>query len=125
MQDKIRLLRRYQLFFTLPDYLLIRIAELVKPNILERGKKIYFSENGSENILILIRGILIYKKGLSDEHIFKKKIIVTPGMNIEQNAEYLTAVKKTTVLAINRYKYFNLLVDKTEILQQIFDVIKK
>ncbi len=125
LQDKIRLLRRYQLFFTLPDYLLIRIAELVKPNILERGKKIYFSENGSENILILIRGILIYKKGLSDEHIFKKKIIVTPGMNIEQNAEYLTAVKKTTVLAINRYKYFNLLVDKTEILQQIFDVIKK
>ncbi|NPA45419.1 MAG: MFS transporter [Chlorobi bacterium] len=124
LQDKVKLLRRYHLFFSIPDYLLVELAEIVNVNNLNKGDKVYFSRDGSEDIFILIRGELVSCEGQECEEKFSKKTILTPGLNIDKNIEYLTASKKSVVLAANRYKYFNFLVDNTKILQHIFEIIQ-
>jgi hypothetical protein len=124
LQDKVKLLRRFQLFFSIPDYLLVKIAELVRPKVLKPNEKIMFDYKNSDDIFILLRGVLSYKEGTEDEVIFSKKVIITRGLNIESNADHLIAVKATEVLIVNRYKYFNLLVDETDILQHIFEIIQ-
>ncbi len=124
LQDKVKLLRRFQLFFSIPDYLLVKIAELVRPKVLKPGDKITFDYRDSDDIFILLRGVLSFKEGTEDEVVFSKKVIITRGLNIESNADHLIAVKPTEVLIVNRYKYFNLLVDETDILQHIFEIIQ-
>ncbi len=123
LPDKVKLLRRFQLFFSIPDQHLVKIAKLIVPISLEKGDRLLSEYQGSDDIFIMLKGSLSFQPEGKEEIIFRKKIIITRGMNITEDAEYLTAVRKTQVLIINRYKYFNLLVDETEILQHIFDSI--
>ena len=122
LEDKVKLLRRYQLFFSIPDYLLVDLARIITVHNLEKNEKIYFESDTSEQILILIRGEL--EEDTDGKKKFSKKIIITPGMNIESQTKYLRATKKTVVLSANRHEYFNLLVDNTGILQHIFEIIQ-
>ncbi len=122
LQDKVKLLRRYQLFFSIPDYILVELAKIIEVKELQKDEKIFFNHKGSETIFILIRGELIHKTQNAEE-VYAKKIILTPGLNIGKHVEYLIASKNTLVLTANRYKYFNLLIDNTNILQHIFDII--
>ncbi|NOZ34878.1 MAG: MFS transporter [Chlorobi bacterium] len=122
LEDKVKLLRRYQLFFSIPDYLLVDLARIVKVHNLKADEKISLESGEEERILILIRGELFEDKGQKKK--FSKKIIITPGMNIESDIKYLKASKKSVVLSANRYEYFNLLVDNTGILQHIFEIIQ-
>jgi len=122
LEDKVKLLRRYQLFFSIPDYLLVDLASIIKVRNLEKNEKIFFNIEGREHIFILIRGALKADTGKKKE--FSKKIIITPGMNIESSVKYLKAEKKSVVLTADRYEYFNLLVDNTGILQHIFEIIQ-
>ena len=122
LEDKVKLLRRYQLFFSIPDYLLVDLARIITVHNLEKNDKIYFDSGTYERILILIRGELV--KDTGKEKKFSKKLIITPGMNIESSTKYLKAGKKSVVLSANRYEYFNLLVDNTGILQHIFEIIQ-
>ncbi len=124
LQDKVKLLRRYQLFYSIPDFLLVELAEIVSVNELQKNEKIYFNTNNSENIFILIRGELIKNKEQENEEKFSKKVVITPGLNISEDTEFLIASKKSIVLSANRFKYFNLLVDNTKILQHIFEIIQ-
>jgi ATP:ADP antiporter, AAA family len=121
LQDKVKLLRRYQMFFSIPDYLLVELARLIKVYELSPGETVGFNENGKNNILILIRGELVSEKDKS--LVFSKKAILTSGMNIDSDIDVLKASKSSVVLTADRYKYFNLLVDNTRILQHIFDSI--
>jgi len=125
LQDKVKLLRRYQLFFSIPDYLLVELAEIIDVIDLPVGEKVFLDQDGKEKIIIMIRGALktdaTEKKQLS----FTKKVILTPGMNIDSKIKYLVASKKAKLLVADRYDYFNLLVDNTKILQHIFDIIQE
>ena len=125
IQDKIKLLRKYQLFFSIPDFLLVNLAELVVPQKPDKDEKIYFNTEDGEQLVILIKGALIAEEGSGDTKEFKRKVIISPGMNVEQDCEHLTATRKSVVLTVNRHKYFNMLVDNTGILQEIFEVIQK
>ncbi len=122
MEDKVKLLRRYQLFFSIPDYLLVDLARIITVHNLNKNEKVYFGSGTNEKILIILRGELI--KGEDNNEKYTKKVILTPGMNIESNTKYLKATKKSVVLSANRYEYFNLLVDNTGILQHIFEIIQ-
>jgi len=124
LQDKVKLLRRYHLFFSIPDYLLVELAEIVEVKDLAEGDKIFFNKDDAEHIIILIRGGLVYNDSSKNEQKFSKKIILTPGLNIDKDAEFLTASKRAIVLTANRFQYFNFLVDNTKILQHIFDIIQ-
>ncbi len=122
LEDKVKLLRRYQLFFSIPDYLLVDLARIITVHNLNKNEKVYFGSGTNEKILIILRGELI--KGEDNNEKYTKKVILTPGMNIESNTKYLKATKKSVVLSANRYEYFNLLVDNTGILQHIFEIIQ-
>lgn len=124
LPDRVKLLRRFQLFFSIPDHLLVKLAKIVKSVNLKKGEEIHFKYNDSEYIIIILNGLLVSDHGTDNEHSFGRKLIVTRGLNIEQDTEFLIAQKPTQVLLMDRYKYFNLLVDETEILQHIFEVIQ-
>ncbi len=122
LQDKIKQLRKYHLFFGIPDFMLINLAKLVHPVKLSPGDKSYFKTDDGKQLIILIRGSL---KASSSGQIFKRKVIISPGMNVESDCKYLEATRKSVILTINRHQYFNMLMDNTGILQEIFEVIQK
>ncbi len=125
LADKVKLLRRYHLFFSVPDYLLVKIAQIIIPLNLAKGDKLYFNDNNDDDkIIILLKGVLVYNEGAENETVFSKKVIITPGVNIEQDAGFLSIQRSALVLVANKYKYFNLLLDNTEIMQHIFEVIQ-
>jgi hypothetical protein len=97
------------------------LARLITVHELAPGEKIEFSDRGSPIIILLIRGELVSEKAIDLK--FSKKVILTPGMNIDADIDCLKASKATLVLTADRYRYFNLLVDNTKILQHIFDSI--
>lgn len=126
LADKVKLLRRYHLFFSVPDYLLVKIAKIIEPQNLKKDEKIFFRDDSDdEKIFILLKGEVAYTNAQGEEILFSKKVIITPGVNIAQDAEYLTAERSSLLLVANRYRYFNLLVDNTEIMQHIFEVIQE
>lgn len=124
-QDKLKLLKKFQLFFGMPDNLLASLSEIVTPLKIDKGEEISFQEKNKDLIYMLVRGSVAYLPGKPNEQVFKKRILITPGMNLEQQAKSLTAVRKSTLLKVNRNHYFNMLVDNTEMLQHIFDAISK
>jgi hypothetical protein len=123
--DKLKQLKKFQLFFGMPDDLLASLAEIVTPVEVDKGDELLFSENGNQYLYMLVSGSLVYSEGKPNEIVFSKRLIITPGMNIEQQAKSLSVKRKAYVLKVDRNRYFNLLVDNTEMLQHIFDAISK
>ena len=103
----------------------MNLAELVSPRNLAIGDTISFIKDGNDQLIILIKGALKSESGTEAEKEFNRKVIISPGMNVDKKCKSLTATKKSTILTIDRHKYFNMLADNTGILQEIFEVIQK
>lgn len=125
LQDKIKLLRKYQLFFSIKDFLLVNLAELVNPVKIKKGESISFTDGTNEWLIILIRGALKTEDDTLNYKEFRKKVIISPGVNVGQDCEKLTATRNSMVLTLDRHMYYNMLVDNTDILQEIFENIQK
>jgi len=80
------------------------------------------NQDGSENIYIILRGKMFYKKHDKVVSKFTNRDIVVRGLNVELNAREIFSERNTTLLAGNRFSYFNLLVDETEIIRYMFEV---
>ncbi len=125
LSERLRLLKRHPLFFNVPHNNLLSVAKLCKLRELKRSEKIYLhTQDNSEDIFILIKGVLSYKKEKPNEIIFQKNEIIAKGLNIEQKAEFLIAETATIVMEANRFDYFNLMVDETELIQHMFEEIQ-
>ncbi len=123
--DKLKQLKKFQLFFGMPDDLLASLAEIVTPLEAEKGQELLFAERGHQFLFMLVSGSVAYMDGKPNEVVFSKRVIITPGMNIEQQAKSLTVKRKAYLLKVDRNRYFNMLVDNTEMLQHVFDSISK
>lgn len=118
---RLKLLKRLFLFFSIPENQLIKLARLLKIRELQKNQTINFiDDNGEENLMILLKGNLVFKHKETEVSFTNKETIVR-GISAPRDAKYLTATKNTQVLLFNRSHYFNLLVDEPEITQYIFE----
>lgn len=122
--DKIKLLRRVYLFYSVPEKSLIRLAYIVNHYRIPENEEIsFFDEGNNENIIIIVKGRL---KFVSEKNtiFFNKNSIVIKGLNVPQNALNLIAAKKAVIIKINRFKFFNLLASNNDLVKNLFKTMK-
>jgi len=125
LNERVKLLKRHPLFFNVPEKLLVKMAKLVVVKEIKKGEEITIrTKSYDENIIIIMKGTLVTVKEQGSETYFFKYDIVTRGINIDYSINNLIAKKDCTLLFINRFEYFNLLVNETEMIRHIFTEVE-
>jgi len=122
--QKIKLLRRYSLFFTIPEQLLTKLAKLFIIKEMKSGDMVSFFDDGIENIMIVLQGKIVGARGDSEVHTFNADDFIVLGVNAEVSCTDFTTIGDTTVLQASRTEYFNLLADEPGILHHMFEMIQ-
>lgn len=123
--DRVKLLKRIFLFYTVPEKSLVKLAKLIHACKKKKGDKITFlNKNGLEDIVFLIKGTLVCNLEKSNNMIFDKNDVIIKGLHVPQNIENLDVDKNAYIVFINRFEYFNLLVTDKEIIGHLFDRMK-
>lgn len=124
LSERIKMLRRHELFFGVPENVLSKLAKLFLVKHLATGDKLYFkNDNNSEDIFIISRGTLSIVTA-DEELSFGKDSVIIRGLTTLQKTKFLQAKKNSIVLLANRANYFDLLVNETQITQHMFEMIK-
>ncbi len=72
----------------------------------------------------MIKGKLFYRDKTKIPYDFKRNDVIIKGLNVPQNASKLKAEKKSYVIFVNRFEYFNLLVVDNDLIQHLFNRMK-
>ncbi|MBQ3691414.1 MAG: hypothetical protein II937_16320 [Bacteroidales bacterium] len=120
LMDRIRLIKKHPLFSSVPDKMLVKIAESMRVESLNKGEEIDI-ETHNGDIIILMKGTLCVKEPFADDVYFFKNDIIVKGLNLNQGAGFITAKKDSSIILIDRFSYFDTLVRETEIIPFIFD----
>ncbi len=120
--DRIKLLKRMYLFYTIPEKALIDLAKLMRNVKLDTGNSVSFQppDTNNEDIIIIIKGKLEYKDK-SEKLEFKRNEVIIRGVNIPQKAQTLTVSKNANLIFITRFDFFNLLAMDKDLIGHLLD----
>ncbi len=122
--DRIKLLKRMYLFYTIPEKSLIDIAKLIRNVKVEKGQKVTFqppeAEIDTEDIIIIIKGKLVYKTKKKNIE-YQRNDVIIRGVNIPQKAHSLEVVKNANLIFITRFDFFNLLAMDKDLIGHLLD----
>jgi ATP:ADP antiporter, AAA family len=122
LSDRVRLLKRHPLFFSVPENVLLKMAKLFTVKDVSKGETVFIEYNkDSDDIFILAKGQMVFAKGTENEIIYEKDDIIIKGLNLPIEAEYIEGEKLSQLLIANRIDYFNLLTDKTDLIEHVFN----
>lgn len=125
VNERVKYIRRVPGFFGFPENTLVKLAKLFKvKNIGRKDVLVLTKENEPEKIFIVVKGKLIHKLDIKNELTFSRNDVIVRGLNVPQTATELAAKGKTLLLIGERFEYFNLLVDETDIIQYMFNTGK-
>ena len=119
--DRVKQLRRNPLFFTIPEYSLVKLAEVFNVVPLKVDDRFSIKKGDEEFIAIVLRGEV---KEFEGDKVYKKEDFIARGLSLLTESSEIVALKSTTLLIANRFAYFNLLLDEVEILNQMFDMLE-
>ncbi len=119
--DRIKYLKKHPMFFSVPENYLAKLAQFMRVKILEADEEIsLMNDDNTNNVIILLRGGLEVINPAKQPVAFGKNDIITLGINLNSNIKKLRSTTKTSLLLAQRFDYYNLLVDQTEIMEHIF-----
>ena len=122
LADRIKLLKKHPLFFRVPENYLAELAKFVKVANLKAGQNLdIVNPDGSNNVIIVIKGVLEGMNFDTKEVKFEKNRIITHGINLHPASQKLKAVTDVNSLYFSRFDYFNEMLDETNIIQHIFE----
>jgi len=124
ISDKIKMLRRVYLFYSVPEKSLLRLANIVFHYKLKENDEINFFNNEEEDIIILVKGKLRFAGGSKKDIDFNKNNVIIRGLNVPQKAIALNATTNSVVIKINRFKFFNLLASNNNLVRNLFKTMK-
>ena len=117
--DRIKKLKRIYLFYTVSEKSLQYVAEISKQIKLSEGETLNFFIEGQEYIFLIIKGEL-----KAENKNFSRNTLIIRGLNAPIKTQKLIVEKKANILALNRFKFFNLLATDREIIKHIFSRMK-
>jgi len=122
LSERIKLLKKHPLFFRVPENYLAELAKFVRVvNLKAEEELTIVNPDGSNNVVILIKGELEGFDFDNKEVKFEKNRIITHGLNLHPSTQKIKATKESNTLIFNRFDYFNEMLDETNIIQHIFE----
>ncbi len=120
LADKIKLLKKNPMFFTVPENFLAELARLTTIKFINKDESISaYNKKGNSVVIIIVKGSLQTTDHNGDVIHFNKNDIIIPGINIHKSVKELTAYKPTNTILIDKYDYFNTLLDCTSIINYV------
>jgi predicted MFS family arabinose efflux permease len=119
IDEKIKYIKRFHLFFNLPDNLIPLIAKISEIIILKKDKFINIYDKNKERIFLIINGTLSYRISENEKKIFAKNDIIIRGINIDNFATKLQANSDLSLIAFDRIEFFNVIISNKEIVRHI------
>ncbi len=124
LSDKIKLLKKHPMFFAVPEHFLSELAILTDIKTVETDQTVSTEcKNSNGKVIIVIKGSLETTDFNGNVVHFNKNEIIMPDINIHKSIEQLKAVKPTTIITIDKYDYFDTLLDRIDILYPILESI--
>jgi len=125
LADKVKALKKFTIFYSVPENLLIKLAKIITAKFMKKGEIIdYTLPEYQDTIILVIKGVLYYDNHKDEEIQLSKNDVILRGLNIEVNADFVHVRKDSLLLLANRYQYFNLLMDEKEILNHMFGMLE-
>ncbi len=119
IDDRIKYIKRFPLFFNLPENLIPILAQQAKILVLTKGKNVQFFIDDEEYIFFIIRGMLDFQVSDSNKKIFAKNDIIIRGLNIDNFATTLNVHNDSMLIAFKRLGFFNTIISNKEIVRLI------
>ncbi len=119
IDTKIKYIKRFPLFFNLPENLIPHLAKSSNIFILEKGKSIDFFQKNVEYLFFLVKGMLKFNASDNLQKIFAKNDIIVRGLNIDNFATTLEVHNDSIIIAFKRIDFFNTLISNKEIVRYI------
>jgi predicted MFS family arabinose efflux permease len=122
LAERIKLLKKHPLFFRVPENYLAELAKFVRVvNLKENEELPVINPDGTDNVIILIKGELEGADFDNKLVNFEKNRIITYGINLHPSIQKLKSVNDSNVLLFSRFDYFNEMLDETNIIQHLFE----
>jgi len=125
IDDKIKYIKRFTLFFNLPDNhipVFAKHAEIIQ--VPENQIVNIFSEN-QEYVFLVIKGNIQYFPTENKEKIFSKNDIIIRGLNINNFTTKLISKTDSVLIAFKRREFFNIIINNKEIVRHILSEAKQ
>lgn len=119
IDEKIKYLKRFNLFFNLPEQLLPIIAKIAEIIFVKQGKNVPIFKNNTEYIYLVISGLLKYSISETDDKIYAKNDIIIRELNLDTFAQKVQVEKDASLIAFSRIDFFNLLISHKDIIRLI------
>lgn len=121
--DKIKKLRRVQLFFSVPEKSLIDVVNIICHKKLMPEQSTSFTINGEEHVVLLVKGELICSNEKQEFKYFRKTLIIS-GLNIPSDIDNLYSTKQSQIILIKRSQFFNLLASNNDLVKNLLQSVR-
>jgi len=119
IDEKIKYIKRFNIFFNLPEQLLPYIAKIADIIFTKAGKELPIFKGNSEYIYFVINGVLKFSVSDTEEKSFVKNDIIIRELNLDTFAQKLSVEKDSNVIAFKRIDFFNLMISNKDIIRYI------
>lgn len=119
IDDRVKYLKRFPLFFNIPENLLPNLAKVSKIKKIQKDRTLELYDNDAEYIFLLVRGTLQFSTSDNTKKIFVKNDIIIRGLNIDSFATSLTATADSLIIYSRRIDFFNTIISNKEIVRHI------
>ncbi len=119
IDEKIKYIKRFYLFFNVPESLIPNIAKYAEILNLKAGSSLQIVRNKKEYIYLILKGLLSYSVSETEEKIFAKNDIIVRGINFDIFAQKVNIVKDSLIIAFPRIDFFNILISNKDIIRYI------
>ncbi len=119
IDDKIKYIKRFPLFFNLPENIIPNLAKISQIDFLQKDKYLNLYKESNDYIILIMKGMLKYSATDTEEKIFAKNDIIIRGINLDNFASKLQAVSDVAIIKFERKEFFNTIISNKEIVRHI------
>lgn len=117
--DKLKYIKRFPLFFNIPENLLPQIAKISKIKRISKDNILNLYENNTEHVYLIVKGIMQFMMPDNNQKIFAKNDIIIRGLNIDSFATKLEASSDSVIICFKRSEFFNTIISNKDIVRYI------
>ena len=121
INDKIKYIKRFGLFFNIPENLLPKIAKIAKIKKIAKGRTLDLYENNEEHVFMISKGTLQFSVSDNYQKIFAKNDVIIRGLNVDNFATKLEVTADSVIIYFKRIDFFNTIISNKDIVRYILE----
>lgn len=115
IDDKVRILKKFPIFFNIPENILAQMAKICEINNYSKNSTFELFNENEEKIIFVVSGMVKFKETEENYTIFAKNDVILRGVNIDDFATSLEVLNDAVICSFNRILFFNLVISNKDL----------